>query len=104
MEYTGIYWAIFGYLGLSQAISGHLVLSQVISIYVYQVSSIRMQVEAGESKLLLFQNFFLIFLFFLFLFFTRASSRGARAPKNRALFHQDCLHYQTPPESLLFNF
>ena len=36
-----------------------------------------LQVEAGESKLLLFQNFFIQFFFF-----TGASPRGARAPKN----------------------
>ena len=39
-----------------------------------------MQVEAGESKLLLLETFSLFF--FIFIFFTWASSRGARAPKN----------------------
>ena len=39
-----------------------------------------MQVEAGESKLLLFETFSLIFFFF-----TRASYRGARAPKIAAI-------------------
>ena len=38
-----------------------------------------MQVEAGESKLLLFETFW----FFSIFFFTRAISRGARAPKNK---------------------
>ena len=37
-----------------------------------------MQVEAGESKLLLFQNFFLL------LFFPWTIPRGARAPKNKS--------------------
>ena len=36
-----------------------------------------MRVEAGESKLLIFETFSLNFFFF-----KRASSRGARAPKN----------------------
>ena len=35
------------------------------------------KVEARRSKLLLFQNFFVILFFF-----TRAIPRGARAPKN----------------------
>ena len=37
-----------------------------------------MQVGTGESKLLLFETFWLYYFFF---FFTRAIPRGARAPK-----------------------
>ena len=52
-------------MGLSGTILDYLKLSRTF-----------VQVEAGESKLLLFQNFFVLF------FFTRAIPRGARAPKN----------------------
>ena len=56
--------AISGYLLLSLAIPGYLLLSLAISDYFYQVLNIRVQAEAGESKLLLFQNFFVIFFLF----------------------------------------
>ena len=62
-------WAISGYLRLSQAISVYLCLSLIISGCFYQVSSIRVQVEEGESKLLPFETFpcFFFFIFFLLL-------------------------------------
>ena len=44
-------------------------------------SRTRLQVEAGQSKLLLFETF-IFFFYFLFLCFTITSCRGARAPKN----------------------
>ena len=84
-----IFWATLGYLKLSWAlseynelyrlslaISGNCWLYMVISSYLYRVSSIRVQVEAGESNLLLFQ---------FLSFFTRASSRGARAPNKHKI-------------------
>ena len=40
-------------------------------------SSIRVQLQAGDIALLLFETFS------FFYFFTRAISRGARAPKNK---------------------
>ena len=43
-----------------------------------------MQVEAEESKLLLLETFSLFFYLFSF-FFTRVSSRGARARKNATI-------------------
>ena len=61
-----LYETSWDYLGLSRTILDYLRLSRT-----------RVQVKAGEGKLLLFWNFFLIF----FLIFTRAISRGARAPK-----------------------
>ena len=57
---SGYLWlslAISGYSWLSLAIPGYLLLSLAISDYLYQVSNIRVQVEARESKLLLFLNF-----------------------------------------------
>jgi len=39
------------------------------------------QVGTGESKLLLFETFWLYYYYFFF--FTRAIPRGARAPKKR---------------------
>ena len=64
-DYLGLSLAISSYLWLSLAIPGYPWLSLVISDYFYQVSNIRVQVETGESKLLLFPNLFLIFFFFL---------------------------------------
>ena len=64
---------ISGYLRLSCAILTCLCLPLVISGYIW-LSSIRVLVEAGESKLLLFETFPLL-LFFSFIY------RGARAPK-----------------------
>ena len=64
--------AISGYLGLSLAISSYLKLSQAIIGYLrlsWDISSCLHQVEAGESKLMLFQNFFVLSFIF-------------RAPKN----------------------
>ena len=66
--YLGLYWAISGYLWQSLAIFGYL------SLYIYQVTSIRVQVEAGEGKLLLFKTFFL----------AGTSYRGARTPRNQS--------------------
>ena len=74
--YLGLFWTILGYLKLlraimsyfnyfrlSLAISDHLWLSRPISGFLYQASSIRVQAEAGGSKILLFKNvlFFSIF-------------------------------------------
>ena len=78
LGYLWLSLAISGYLLLSLAISGYLWLSLTILGYFYQVSSIRVQVKAGGSKLLLFQTFP-----FFFLYFTDPSYRGACAPKNR---------------------
>ena len=58
----GLSGTIWDYMGLSGTILDYLKLSRTL-----------VQVEAGESKLLLLQNFFVSF-------FTRAISRGARAP------------------------
>ena len=75
-------WTILGYLRLSLAISGCLRLSWTISghlgPYLYQVSSIRLQVGAGEIISLLLETFSL----FLLCFFTLAISRGARTSKH----------------------
>ena len=60
--------AILGYLEISQAISGYLRISRIILGYLklyiltiygylYQVQSSNVQLEAGESKLLLLENF-----------------------------------------------
>ena len=57
LGYLRLSRAILGYLGPSRVISGNLMLSQAISIYVYHVSCIRVQVEVGESKFLLFETF-----------------------------------------------
>ena len=92
--YLGLSLAILGYIGLSLAISGYHLLSLAISGYLWlsltisdflwlclPISSYIYQVEAGESKLLLFKLFPYIFLNFL-LFFADKSYRGPRAPKN----------------------
>ena len=58
--YLGLSRTISSYNELSQiclAISGYQWSSRAISGYLYQVSSIRVQVEAGESKILLFETF-----------------------------------------------
>ena len=55
-DYLGLFWTIWYFLGLSWT---------------------RVQVEAGESKFLLFETFSLFFIF------TCTSCRGARAPKNQ---------------------
>ena len=71
---------ILGYIGLYRAISGYiwLFLARLSYLgYLYQVSSIRVQFEAAESKLLLFET-----VPCFFLYFTDMSCRGARAPKN----------------------
>ena len=59
--YLRLSQAISGYLRLSQAILGYLRLSVAISGYFYQISSIRVQVEAGEGKILIFETFLLFF-------------------------------------------
>ena len=59
MGYIGLSQAIFGYLWLSRDISGYLWLSLAIYDYLYQESSIMVQVETGESKLMLFETFWL---------------------------------------------
>ena len=66
-DYHGIFWTIWDYMGLSGG---------TIWDYLGPFRT-RVQVEAGESKLLLFETFSWIF------FFTRAIHRGARAPKNK---------------------
>ena len=50
-------------LGLSRAILDYLGLSWTIWDYQCQLSSIRAEVEAEESKLLLFETFFFFLLF-----------------------------------------
>ena len=85
LGYIGLSKAIFGYVWLYLAISCYLCLSLTISDHLYQVSSIMVQVEAGDSKLLLFETF-LLFLIILFLL-SRTSYRGARAPKNTNWFN-----------------
>ena len=74
LDHLWLSLSISVYLWLSLIISDYFWLSVTILGYLYKISSIRGQVEAGESKLLLFETFP------LFDFFTRASSR-ARAPK-----------------------
>ena len=55
LAYLGLSHAKYGYMWwLSPAIFGYLELSLSITHYFYQVSCIRLQVEVGESKLLLF--------------------------------------------------
>ena len=73
-----LYWAILGILGLSPAIFGYFRHSGAISGYFYQLSSIRVQVEAGGSTLLLLQTF---------LWFSppQVISRGGPAPKTKKL-------------------
>ena len=48
------------------------------------------QVEAGDSKLLLFETF-LLFLIILFFLLSRTSYRGARAPKNEFDSNFSCI-------------
>ena len=70
------------YIWLCLTISGYVLLSLVsliISDHLYQVSSIVVKLEAGDSKLLLFETFPGFFLLL-----SRTSYRGARAPKKRA--------------------
>ena len=69
--YLMLFHAILCFLGQSLAISGNH------GLY-HQVFSIRVQVEAGESKLWLFETFRLLF----FLFFP-GRVRGACTPKKR---------------------
>ena len=81
--YFEISWSISisVHLGISIFNSVYHELSWTISGYFQQsLLSIRVQLETGEVNLLLFQTFFL-----LLFFFSRASSRGARAPKNLTL-------------------
>ena len=59
-------------------ISGYIWLSLAISWYLYQVSSFRVQVEAGENELLLFVTFSF--------FFIDTSYRGACAPQNIKIY------------------
>ena len=82
-EYICLFRSIFGYIGISlvissylycylwlfRAISGYLELfwlSLAISDYLYQVSRIRVQVEAGESNLSLFKTFSFFFYYSFF--------------------------------------
>ena len=70
LGYFGLSWAILahheqsraksGNLWIYLAISGYLWLSITISAYLYDVSN-RVQVEAGESRLLLFETFSLVY-------------------------------------------
>ena len=77
-EQSHVSQATMGYLGLSKTISGFICknlgylwqymaisaffwLSLAIAGYLYRVSNIRVQVEAGDSKLLRFQTFWLFF-------------------------------------------
>ena len=53
---------ILGYLLLSQTFSGYFGLSRAISDYLCQLSSIKVQVEAGESKLYLVETIPFFFL------------------------------------------
>ena len=82
-DYPGLSGTIWDYMGLSGTILDYLRLSQT-----------KVQVEARESKLLLFETFSLFF--FLLLFFTRAITRGARAPKNITLLLNEffCVNIQ----------
>ena len=96
MDYLGLSGTIWDNLGLSGTILVFLGLSGIISDYLrlsgtiwdYRelsgaignylgLSQTSVQVEARESKLLIFGNF----LVFFFLIFTCTSCRGARAPK-----------------------
>ena len=92
LGYPWLYPAISYYLRLSWNISGNLGLSQAISGYLRQFWAIwgyPYEVGAGESKLLLFENFFVTF------FFTNRIYRGARAPKNSkwVQVYQDLIIY-----------
>ena len=82
-DYLVLSRTIWPYLTLSGTIWPYLTLSGTIWNYLglfRTISTIRVQVKTGESKLLLFETFS---LFFYYNFFsTRAISRGARAPKN----------------------
>ena len=95
LGYLWLSKAISGYLWLSKAISGYLWVSLAISDYLYCVSTIRVQVEAGESKLLLFETFF-------FLYFTITSCRGARAPKKS--FIDLCLHADKTYKKVIYHY
>ena len=77
-DYPGLSGTVWDYLGLSGTIWTILGLFEIIWDNM-GLSHIRVQVETLESKLLLFQNFFIDFFFLL----TGASPRGARAPKGR---------------------
>ena len=76
-DYLGQYGTIWDNLVLSGTIWDYDGLSGTMMDYV-GLSGIRVQVEAGESKLLLFETFSLFYFFF-----TGAIPRGARAPKNK---------------------
>ena len=69
-------WVLSGYTLLSHIITYYLSVSFAISGFLYQVSNIRVQVEAEESKLLLFRNFFIIFR-------SASSSRTRLCEKNK---------------------
>ena len=73
--YLSLFRSILGYLRLSWAISGHL---DIDSLRLYQVPSIRVQIEAGESQSLLY---FKLFDHKVREWEILASCRGARAPK-----------------------
>ena len=95
LRYLLVSWAILSYFGLSLAISGQNVLPWLyftISCYLFpslaisgylrlSLSSIRVQFEGGESKLLVFKTFCFC------LHFTDTSYRGARAPKKLQFVH-----------------
>ena len=61
--YLGLSQATLGYLELSLAISNYIGLCVAISGYPYQISRIRVQVQARESKLLPFETFSFLFFF-----------------------------------------
>ena len=77
-DYLRLSWKICDYLRLSETICEYMWLSETIWDYL-RLSWTRVQVEAGESKLLLFWNFFALTLT---LTFTSSGPRGALAPKN----------------------
>ena len=60
MSYIGYLWLYLAIL----LIAGYLLLYIVITGYIYRVSSIRVQLEAAEGILLLFETFS-FFLFFI---------------------------------------
>ena len=85
-DYLGLPWIIWDYLKQSGTISDYLGISPTIWDYLglsgtiwdyLGLSLTRVQVEEGESKLLLFETFFP-----LCFSFTDKIYRGARAPKN----------------------
>ena len=86
MDYLGLSGIIWDYFGLSETIADYLGLSRTISDYMGLSGTIwdhlglsgtiwhylglfqtRVQVEAGESKLLLFETFSLFFFYYYFL-------------------------------------